>query len=86
MSKPVVTIHELETTKWTLDRLKEATPDEIESTRRYIVQKSSASHEELYITFFCKLLEDLWSVKEEIKAGGRGGKSNYNQDSRGSAG
>lgn len=59
MSKPVVTIHELETTKWTLDRLKEATPDEIEITRRYIVQKSSASNQELYITFFCKLLEEL---------------------------
>lgn len=66
MSKPVVTIHELETTKWTLDRLKEATPDEIESTRRYIVQVSSASHQKLYITFFCKLLENVQNIKETI--------------------
>ena len=66
MSKPVVTIHELETTKWTLDRLKDASPDEIESTRRYIVRESAASHQGLYITFFWKLLETVQNIEEPI--------------------
>lgn len=64
MSKPVVTMHELETTKWTLDRLKSATPDEIESTRRYITQKSSLTHQELYVTFFSKLLENVQNIEK----------------------
>ncbi|MFQ5906065.1 MAG: hypothetical protein ACE5JA_05785 [bacterium] len=64
MPKRVVTMHELETTKRTLDRLQEATPDEIEYMRRYISLKSSGRQRELYSAFFTKLVQNAGSIRK----------------------
>lgn len=59
MPKRVVTMHELETTKHTLDCLQEASPDEIEYMRRYISLKSSGRQRVLYNAFFAKLVQNF---------------------------
>jgi hypothetical protein len=65
MPKRIVTMHELETTKWTLERLEQATPDELRHIRQIIAQESSGSRKDVYNAFLTRLVSDLSAVRTE---------------------
>jgi hypothetical protein len=58
-------MHELETTKWTLDRLEQATPDEIMHIRRIIAQKNTGPQKDYYNTFLTRLLRSVDTFRNE---------------------
>ena len=66
MPKRIVTMHELETTRWTLECLEQATPDEINHIRRIIASESSGPQKDLYNSFLTKLLCRAEAAKNEI--------------------
>jgi hypothetical protein len=68
MPKRIVTMHELETTKWTVDLLSEATSDEIQSIRSHIASECNSSPaREVYDRFLMKLVENAKSIRTEAR-------------------
>jgi len=64
MPKRVVTMHELETTRWTLERLGQATPDEVRQIRGIIAKENSGPRKDLYNTFLTRLLCSVDAIKD----------------------
>jgi hypothetical protein len=68
MAKRIVTMHELETTKRTVDLLSEATPDEIQCIRSHIARECNfGTSREVYNRFLVKLIENAKSIRTEAR-------------------
>jgi hypothetical protein len=66
MPKRIVTMHELETTRWTLQRLEHATPEELRYIRRIIAQENSGPRKDSYNAFLTRLLSSVDVMKNRV--------------------